>query len=494
MSGQLGKQAARGAALLGVSQGVRIACSFLSTIVLARLLLPGDFGVVAMVAPITGFILIFQDLGLNQAVVQSRSVSDGQVNALFWWNVVASCVIAVAFVAISPLVSLFYGDNRAGQMAAFAGIPVIINGLGLQHAALLNREMRFFGIAAAEIANSLVTIIAMTILAVLLRNYWALFLGPVAGTIASTVVLWRNSPWRPQIRARLDEARDLLSFGANIAGFNLFNYIGRNADNVLIAKLWGAAELGLYDRCYRLMMFPLQTINGPLARVMLPSLSRLRDEPDQYRRVYITAINTLTAFAVPGAVTAALCSGEIIEILLGKRWAGAEAIFFWLGLASVIQPVANATGWLFVSSGRAKEMMHWGLISTAVQITGFAIGVQYGAVGVATSYFLTQLLRVPFLFAWSTRTTPVKARDLFASLLPPIAAGAILAPAVIELRHFVPGPPLIGLTAVASYALSFGFQTLSSNGRMAIGQQKELLSGLWAGVAARLPAPVTRSR
>ena len=217
----------------------------------------------------------------------------------------------------------------------------------------------------------------------------------------------------------------MLGFGANLTGFNILNYLVRNVDNVLIARSWGAAPLGLYDRSYRLMMFPIQTINQPLSRLMLPALRRVRDDPVRYRRMFLLAIRTLSLISVPGIMAGAMCSREVVSILLGERWNDAGPIFFWLSLAAVTQPVSNATGWLFMSSDRSRAMMQWGLVSAPITITGFAAGLPWGAAGVATGYFLSQVICMPLLYAWSTRGTSVRASDLYATLLPTLVGGGI---------------------------------------------------------------------
>ncbi|EHJ58161.1 lipopolysaccharide biosynthesis protein [Novosphingobium pentaromativorans] len=473
---QFRKVAARGAAYSGLAQGLKILLSMASVIVVARLLAPTDFGVIAMTTPITGFILIFQNLGLNQAVVQARTISEEQTNALFFYNLAASAAIALIFLAISPLVGLFYGDPRPAYITAASALTVLLTGTTLQHTALLNRAMRFRALSFVDITTAAASLLFTIGFALWLRNFWALWLGAFCGTVVNALLVWRIDRWRPSRRIVWGSARNMVKFGANLTGFNFMNFIRKNIDNVLIAKMWGSSALGLYDRSYKLMMFPLEKVNSPLARVMLPALARVQDEPGRYRRMFLLAIQTLSIFSVPGIMAVAMCSDLVIPLLFGARWTDASPIFFWLSLAAVTQPVSNATGWLFISSGRTKEMFHWGLYSTPVTIAAFLIGLPWGPVGVAKAYFLSQAVTVPVLYYWCTRDTPVSARDLYAAIVPTLLGG-ILAWGVVNLaRGELSTIPLLATAFACSYGFSIAVQGATKKGRAALVEMTRLLS------------------
>jgi len=465
MKKPLGQVAGRGVVLLGMSQAAQVACTMLSTIIVARLLSPSDYGVIAMTAPIAGFILIFQNLGLNQAVVQSKTITAEQTNALFWYNMAASAAIGAVFIALSPLVGWFYDDNRpTGVMAAYA-VSVLISGSMLQHTALMNREMRYGALSLVSITNAVSTTIFTVALAFLWKSYWALFVGSLCGVTVSCAAAWYMNPWRPTLTINTRNTRGLLSVGMNVSAFNLLNFLSRNADNVMIAKFWGAQQLGLYDRSYKLMMLPLQNINSPLSRVMLPSLSRVSDDPARYRRVYTSAIRALSLFSIPGVIVGAICSYEVVTLLLGNSWAGAADIFFWLSLAAIAQPIGNATGWLFISSGRSSSMMKWGLVAAPMTLISFAAGLPWGATGVAAAYFISQGVRLPILFVWCTRSTPVRASDLYLSFVPGLVGGGLSYAVAIVIRGTVPNLALVTIITVCCYSFSIAVQALTPGGR-----------------------------
>lgn len=447
------------------SQVLRVATTIITTAIVARLLSPSEYGVSAMAAPVAGFIAIFQNLGLSQAVVQAKSLQSEESNALFWINLGASVLIGLIMIAISPAIGEFYGDPRPGYFVAATSAVIIASGLKQQHQAILSREMQFHALSINDGVSALVTMAATILAAYYLHNYWAIYLGGLAGMVASSALMWTACSWRPQLKLGLSAAKGMIGFGANVTGFNMLNFLARNADNVLIARHSGSAAVGLYDRSYKLMLFPLQNINAPISRVMVPALSRLQDHPERYRRAYLLSLRALVLVSMPGVIAMAIASAPVVMLLLGKQWGAAVPIFFWLSLTAVVQIVANTTGWLFVSSGRAGEMMRWGLFSSLVSIASFLAGLPWGAEGVARAYFVGQALAVPALYWYCCRNSPISQTALYALQLPMIVGGVICFLLSRMLPAAVHGMWYILAVAMMSYFCCWAAELCSSEGR-----------------------------
>lgn len=461
----LGGKAATGALHLGLAQTVKIVTVVVSTIIVARILTPGDYGVIAMAAPVTAFVLLFQNLGLNHAVVQARTISPEQLNGLFWVNIFASIAIAAVLILLSPLAAWFYEDVRAGYIVAASALTVLLSGTALQHGNLLNREMRFRTTSRIAITTSVTAFAATVTAALMLRSYWALWWGGIASSIVGVILVWRASEWRPSRRISVAGTRSMLHFGAGITTFSILNFFSRNLDNVLIARFFGAAALGLYDRAYKLLMFPLLNINVPLSRLMLPMLAQLRDEPERFRRVYLLSVSAIQLAVIPGVAVALATSDRIIPFLLGPQWTGASPIFFWLALAGLLHPLGNVTGWLFITSGRTGAMARWGFFSTFTAIAGFAIGIQWGVVGVAASVFVDAALRSPILYILCVRGTPVRSADLYGAMLISLTGAGITYVAVQFLDGYFETGPLLCIALPLSYSIAIALQTLTPMGR-----------------------------
>lgn len=462
----MARRAATGALYIGGSQAARFLLSVTTTVIVARILSPGDYGVIAMWAPIFAFVQLFQDFGFSTATVQAKTLSSEQSSTLFWINVLASLVIAFLLISGAQFVGTFFHDSRVSSVTAASASIVLVGSLAIQHSALLNREMRFRALAmiatAAALTNAAVTIA----LALYLRSYWALFLGNLAAVIVQVLLTWVLSGWRPGRRAPLRDARELLGFGTHVATFNLVNFLSRNADNILIGRYWGAGPLGLYDRSYKLMMTPLQLVNAPLSRVMLPVLSQLRDEPRRFRKSYLFTVQAILLATAPAAAIAAAESDKIVLLLLGPKWTAAAPIFFWLALVMIYQPAASALGWLPLSCGRARVYAALGVFSSVATVISFLIGLPAGPVGVARAYFLVNFFVVTLtLVVWASKGSPVRIADLALLPLPTFIAVAISWLLVRATEDQLTPLALIIVAIPASYLIALTTIWLSPHGR-----------------------------
>ena len=427
----------RGGAVTMAAQGVRFFLQMGSTMVLARLLTPQDFGLIAMVTAVTGFVVMFKDMGLSMATVQKAEINHGQISTLFWINVVLSIGVMLVIAALAPAIAWFYGEPRLTWITLALAGAFIFGGLTVQHQALLRRNMRFGSLALIHIISMSVGILTAIIAAFYGAGYWALVLMQLATAIAGAIAVWVACGWHPGPPVRRSGVREMLAFGGNLTGFNALNYFARNADNLLIGKFWGSGSLGLYSKAYGLLMLPLRQIKGPISAVAVPVLSRLQNEPERYRRYYYRAISTIAFITMPLVAMLAALSDEIIRIVLGNQWTDAAIIFKILALSAFFQPVVSTTGWVYISLGQTKRMMYVGLIKTPIIIACFIIGLPWGPVGVAASYTACGIfvLLVPSLLL-AFRYSPVNLIGFFKAVFCPLIISLIMY-ALLELaKHY----------------------------------------------------------
>lgn len=476
-AGSLRRSVGRGAMMTGGAQGVRLACQFASVIVLSRLLSPEDFGIVAMAAPVMGFVGLFQDLGLMQATVQKKRITHAEVNALFWINMGISALLAGILVLAAPLAARFYGEPGVGLLVAALSLQILVSGAGGQHHAILNRRMQFGRLAVLDSVAALAGLAVAIAWALADPGYWALYAGGMATAVTGTAMAWAASGWRPGWPRWAAGAGGLVNFGAGITGFNFANFFARNLDNVLIGRYRGNEELGLYDRAYKLLLFPLQQVTNPLSRVMVPALSRMTDEPHRYRHAYLRVAPILLLVTLPGVALAVALADLLVPFALGPQWAGSALIFQALGLAGLLQPLNNPAGWLFISQGRSAEFMRWGIVTAVTSVAAFAVGLPYGAYGVALAYAASEYLRTPFLWLYVGRRGPVGAGDMARAAFP-FVVGAHLAMGLLwALRPHLPEAPLPALVlgTALSYLLVAGFAALFEPGRRTLAECLRLL-------------------
>jgi PST family polysaccharide transporter len=477
----LGKVALRGSVVTGISQAVRIGVQFASVAVLARLLVPQDFGLVAAVSPVVAFVGLFQNLGLQQAVVQRGDITEEQLNRMFWMMTGVGLACTIAILMASPAIAWFYGDPRMRDIAIVAGLPLLIGSMAGLPLSLLNRRLRFGQLAMLDAASAVAGFAVAATAAWSGFGYWSLLIGSAASAAVSLAGAWLCSRWTPG-RPDFRVERDIISFGANLTGFNIVNFFARNLDNILIGKYSGTIELGYYDRAYKLLLFPIQNIVTPLSRVMIPLLSRVQEDKARFREIYLRTTWVLAFVTVPGIAALVLTSDQVVDLLFGPKWHEVAPIFAWLGIAGLVQTASNTTGWIFICQGRTRTMFRWGIYSSAVTIAAFLVGLPWGAVGVAAAYAISgYLLRVPVLAVTVHRVGPVSGYD-FALVQLFYVASSIMAWAVTRIFPdvFMQSNDLaaIALTVILSYGLAILFTLAAPTPRRVARRMWTSLAGM----------------
>jgi len=474
----LRKRSIHGAAVTSASQVARLFLMLASQIILARLLLPADFGILAMVAPILGFVMTVADMGAVQAVVQRPHITHRILNSFFWLNVLLTTVLGGVIWSLSPLLAAFYREPRVMPVAATLASLVVFAGFSMQQSALLNRTMRFTSLAIVETLAPAASLVVTAFLAWHGFGYWALVFGQMASAVTTAILLWSMSTWRPSWPTLSAEAVAMLKFGGNITISNVALYLNTVLDNVIIGFYLGEIALGIYDRAWKLAVMPIGQLMAPINRVAVPTLSRLAEEPQRYRRIFLQMMRVLFLASLPALAVAVAAAHPLILLLFTARWQAAAPVFAWLCGGSLLTPVNMVMFWLFVSQGRPKDQMVFGTAAALINIATYWVGVHWGLVGVPiTSTLVAYLLPTPMLIWGGTRSGPINL-TLFLSQMYPFALATIISMAMVHyaVAHFVQ-PHLLDLLAaiVGSYLISFTVLSCFATGREALRDLVEMI-------------------
>ncbi len=478
----IGGHTVRGGAVTILSHGLKFAVGIIATAILARLLTPQDYGLIGMVAVATNFVSMLKDLGLSYPTVQRAEIDFDQISMLFWVNVGLSGVLVAIMIAIAPLLSWFYAEPRLTMIAVVLAIGFLFGGLSVQHEALLRRQMRFFTLSAIAFVSMVAGYVVGITMAWYGVGYWSLVFSQLTllGTSAIGIVMLCG--WRPGLPRWNSGAKSMLTFGGQVTGYSIINYISKNLDNLLIGKFWGAQNLGLFSKAGQLVSLPSEQMDEPLAMVAVPVLSRLDDSPERYRRVYLRMLEKVMLLTMPAITLVIVSADSIVQLVLGSQWTAASRIVFFLGIAALFQPVLNTMGWLFLSQGRSREMLQWSMVNAPISIASIICGLPWGAVGVAASYSLTRVLVVNPLVYWIMgRSGPVRTRDLYGHLAPFLLAsiGAFLT--CLAFRSFVVLDSTIlniAASGIVILVATLAFLLLFPVGRSALLDLKYLLAFL----------------
>jgi PST family polysaccharide transporter len=432
------KQDAQRASVLNLTgRSIEFLFQFAALAILARLLTPSDFGVFAMATPFVYIIMNFGDLGLASAVLQQRDLNEEQASAVFRVNLLAGFAFAGLFLAASPLIGVFYRDPRVAPVAAILSLTFVFSGFTAVQRALLRRALQFGALLRAQIAASAVSSVAAIIFALYGAGYWALTARALAEPLTYAVVVWSSAAWMPG-RAEWDNTtKFLLRYGRYYLGSTLLYSIGRQADSVLIGWRFGSAELGPYALASRLFFLPVDQISSPLGHVMIPSLSRLRDDPDRLRRWYLKLLQLVTFVAFPPVFSLAICADDVLYLVAGPQWVKAADILRLLAPACALQVGYATIDWLMRSQGRADRAFGWTVISTTTYLACFVLGLPWGAIGVAAGLGAANVLLFLPGFVYAASGTLIRLIDVLRAMLPSFALMIVTLGATYVLRTFI---------------------------------------------------------
>lgn len=461
----LKKRSLRSGAVTLTSQGLMFVIQLASTMILARILKPQDYGMMAMVVAVTGLASVLSNLGLSTATIQRAEINHEQVSTLFWINAGVGALVTLVVASLSPVVAWFYQTPDLVWMMLALSCNFFINSLAVQHQALLNRQMKFYSLAKIQVLSTLIGIGVAIVAARHGFGYWALVLHSITIAATSVVGTWFASGWVPGLPKRNAGVKSMVKFGSDIVGFNIINYFARNLDNILIGRYHGSAVLGLYSKAYQLLMMPITNLRDPMTRVAMPALSRLQHDPEQYRKYYLKCIALLSFVSMPLVVFMFSCSDQFISLLLGVQWLGASELFKILAIAAFIQPLVGTGGMVLLSTGRGRRYFVLGAVNAVLVSLSFVLGLPWGAKGVATAYVVANyVLLVPTLF-YSFKGTSIRIKDFIIAIYKPLLASFVMGGGCLALLRFmvdiniVVSLFLIFVSCSAIYLLTFAVLT-----------------------------------
>lgn len=433
-AGEHGRQALHSGAIAILGRATNVLIQILSTFILARLLLPEDFGIFAMMAALTSLTPVLMDLGTRDATVQKSRITTDEVSALFWLSLLIGLSLALATGMGSALIANFYHESRLEMIALVWMLNFILSALSLQHTALLRRAMMFDRINLIEIGSNLSGAMTAIVLAYLGWGYWALVVRPICASFLYLIGVWVSCPWIPGKPRLSSSVKEMVRFGSQITIFAVMDAIGRSADRIALGHAKGATDLGYYQNASVIYDNPLQIFGITVHTVAATALSKLRETPDELRRLWSRALSSLAFFSMPVFVILAVAGPDIVVLLLGDNWHAAGLLLTIMALRGPAHVIERSHGWLHVAAGKGDRWVRWGIISCVLQIVAVIAGMPYGSVGIATAgTILIYLIFIPAV-AYSGYPFGIDARQVLRTIGPQLIAALCSAGTGLALR------------------------------------------------------------
>lgn len=413
------------------------------TAILARLIAPEDFGLVAIVTVFTGLFSLLCDMGIGTAIVQYRDLTEEDYGRLFGFSIVLAAGLTAAFCAVSPLIAWFYGDRRLIPLCCAAAPMLFFSTLNMVPEGLMLKARRFDIIGIRLVCATFISGSAAVGLAFMGAGCYALV---IQSALSSFVVLVWNlaTRWIHHVSLHFMESlRRIFSYSAYQFGFSLINYFSRNLDNMLIGRFMGSAQLGYYDKAYKLTGYPLSAFSSVIGSVVQPYMAEHQNDPDRIFYCWQRVEKIISLVGV-GVATVFFCaSAEIIQVFYGPGWEASIPAFSILGISVYFQMMGNPSGAFFQSLGRTDYMFRVGLVNTTITFVGLAIGLAGGTIvtvacGIAVAYCLHM-----FALAWFLIHRGFgKSLGCTKAFLPEIAIGIVTALVVTTVFGFFELPLL----------------------------------------------------
>lgn len=462
----LRQSAARGVFWGASSQGLRQVIQLGVTAVLARFVLPEQFGLMGMASVTIAAAAPFNDMGMGAALVQRRHLQPRHVSAVFWSQFAAGMATAAAMALAAPWIAGFFRRDDLVPLVRVLSLNLPIAAMASAPQALLLRGLRFRSLALLETTVLGVAGGVAAVLAVTGWGVWSLVAQSLVSSVVTAIaalVLAGFNPLSRVARPAFGDLRDLAGFSGPLAGYQALNFVARNIDDILIGRFLGASALGYYSMAYRVMMYPLQKVSGVVERVSFPAFSSIQEDRDRIRSGYIKATQYIALVTFPMMAVVMVTAPEFTHVLFGPAWAPAAPLIMILSFAGLAGSIGTTVGNIFLVCGRSDLIFKWGIFASLCSLAAITIGLVWGLLGVAVCYTFTALVLWPLSHAVANRLINLPLGTFYRSLVPPAVLAAVIAVLITLLRFaWAPLDPshqagfllVCGLIAAGVYAIA----------------------------------------
>lgn len=399
----------------------------ITTVVLANLLAPRQFGLIAMITIFTRFAEVITELGFGAALVQRKDIEERHLSSVFWLNLGTGLVVTALLMVCAPYVAAFYREPILEPVTAVVAVTFLLNAAGIVPRTIFTRDIDFRTIAIVETWAAVVGGASAIGMALYGLGVWALVGQEVIRAGATTVLFWGYSTWRPAWRWSTAAIRELASFSLNLMGNRTINYWSRQVDDLLIGRYIGSDALGSYRMAYDIMLFPLRNVSRVISRVMFPSLSEIQDRPAKVKGVFLAVTRAIALVTFPLMLGLLVTTRPFVLSVFGKQWLEMVPILQVLATVGLVQSIGTLNGNLFMSQGRTALQFRLGLIVKGIRIAAIVVGLRWGVMGVAIAYAISVWLTSLPTFYYACGLVDLSLGELTRNLLPVFGVGTTMA-------------------------------------------------------------------
>ena len=416
-----------------------------STVILARLLSPADFGVVAIAMIVVNMLDMLRQTGEVLAIIRHPNPTREHYDSAWTVSVATGCLVGILIFVVAPFTGYYFHDSRSIIVMQILALRALIGGFENIGTLDFRRELRFDRLYLFNFYPKIVSFVVTVILAFVLRNYWALVAGILVGQLASNVLGYVMQPYRP--RFSVSKVREIWSFSIWSLIRNIGSYLNGQVDVIAVGGISSSAALGRYSVADDLASSPINELNGPLIAALYPVLAKIQHLPDKSRELYLRAVGWSAVICSSASVGVALVAPDLVYVVLGKKWLDAIPLLGWLALGAGILGLSSGAYGTLDAFGlpHVGARMQWVRLVFLVLIIAPVALIWRDAQSIAIARVCVAAVFIPTLFLSVGRVLNVPPIRYLSALWRPFAAAATMAVGVSALNLGLHDPPIVRL-------------------------------------------------
>lgn len=386
------RKAAKGATWLAIFQFSGQVISWAATVIVARILVPGDYGLMEMATIITGYAFIFNELGLGQAIIQSPSVTNEQLSSIFWFSLVLSLFFALFALIVAYPTALIFSEPRIIPLTQTTSILFIFSGLQIVPQSLLRKEMRFQTVGYIDMMGVLVSCISMIVIAKLGGGVWTLIGGHVIRSFTRLVFLYSITKWKPMTSFKFKKAKQFIRFGVLVAiGRSMF-YLYEKSDRFFAGRAWPTQSLGLYSFALQLAKIPTDKIVPIINKVAYSAFAALQHDRQRFNVFYLNISKVTATLVFPIFCGGFLVGEDLIRLLLTEQWYPMIPLFRYLCLIQILVAMTALNGFVHSALGKPGINLILNALMVSLMPVSFYISARHGVNAILIPWFTTYII------------------------------------------------------------------------------------------------------
>lgn len=422
----LKNKAIRGASINIAAQSVAIVCQTIGAVMLARLLRPSDFGLVAMVTAFSIWVANFGFNGFTEYIIYRQEIDNDEVTSIYWLHVLIASLLTFGFIVFGFVLVKIYHEPALSGIAMAMATSFVFCALSTTPFALLKREMKFAKVALAELSGVILSYVFAIGAALMGLGYWAAVIRQLTLPMVLAAAAWIFSPWRPMRIFQLKKALPSLKYAVKVYLNYALGFLSNGFDKVLLGKFHGTPLLGNYDRAYSIFTMPAAQLLTPLHNVALAALSRLQNEKVMFSAYFAKAVSLVAFPGVLASVLLTILARDLVALLLGRNWTDAGFIVLALGPGIAAQLLYGTSSWLHLSLGTPNRWLRWNFLAGTITVIMFVIAAPIGAVAMAAAVSTrSYLLALPAIW-YGGRPIQLSMKAVLRSIWPYFLSGLIV--------------------------------------------------------------------